>query len=639
MNLVPHRSRPWSAAAIALAATALLVATAAPATASSAGRDAGHHAAGDDHGAGRDRDQSPGRDGAGPRPVIDANFADPSVLLVNGVYHAYATNSGGQNIQHETSTDLVHWHKQSDVLPQLGSWVGNCTFTPGGSTDHCVWAPDVTAVPGGYVLYYTARDSLAPRQCVGTAFARTPDGPFVPAPQPLVCPDGQRGTTDLGGAIDASAYREGSNLYLLWKSDGNCCGLPATIYLQPLSRDGQSLTGPATALIHNDLPFEGRVVEAPNLVKHDGTYYLFYSANDFGGGNYRTGYATATSLAGPYTKSTTELMTTDQFHGTVIGPGGEDVFTTKQGGTAIVFHGWDPTYSYRAMYVSALDWSTPGLPAGQPHVTAADLRFQAESGVVTDARVVSDNGASGLAKVGGLDHPDSSVTVKVYADRPGPWTLGIRYDNGSLDAANTAVAATDTVTVNGRDAGVLTLPNTAWGNWQTAEFSAHLQRGWNSVTLTKLTYYAEIDAVDLYQSRVGPAPTLPSGPSVRYEAEAGVVTDARVISDPAASAGAKVGGLDHPDSSDTITVNATQDGWTALGIRYGNGSLDNSGYPVAATDTVTVNGRPAGIVTFRNTTWDNWQVTPYWVRLHRGSNTITFTKKTFYTELDAIDVY
>src|SRR3954453_15620234 len=164
--------------------------------------------------------------GAAPviEPVIDANFADPDILLVDGVYHAYATNSGGQNVQHQTSRDLEHWTPQPDVLPQLGAWADTtCTFSPGGATDTCVWAPEVTAVDGGYALYYTARDSLAPRQCIGSAFFTPPDGPFVPSAEPLVCPDGARGTEDLGGAIDASTYSENGRLYLLWKADGNCC--------------------------------------------------------------------------------------------------------------------------------------------------------------------------------------------------------------------------------------------------------------------------------------------------------------------------------------------------------------------------------------------------------------------------------
>ncbi len=573
------------------------------------------------------------------KPVIDANFADPDVLRVGREYHAYATNSGGQNIQHRTSTDLVHWRKRGDVLPQLGAWVGPCTFTPGGATDHCVWAPQVTRVAGGYVLYYTARDALAPRQCIGAAFASSANGPFAPiGSAPLVCPDGQRGTTDLGGAIDATTYRENGQLYLLWKTDGNCCAQPARIFIQPLTRNGRTLTGSATELIHNDQHFEGAVVEAPNLVEHNGRYYLFYSANDFGGGNYRTGYATARNLTGPYTKSSTELMTTDQFHDTVIGPGGEAIFTTPSGQTEIAFHGWDPTYTYRAMYVSRLQWSAPGLPAG-PHVAAADRRYQAEDGVVRDAKVVADDTASNEAKVGNLDNADSSVSRRVWADHTGRSTLGIRYDNGSRDA-DIGVPATDTVSINGRPAGVLTLPNTAWGNWQTAEYRVRMHHGWNTVRLAKQTWYAEIDAIDVYDTRPAPPPApLPTGPATRYEAENGVITDARVVDDPLASNGAKVGGLDHPDSAVTLTVTAPRARLAALGIRYGNGSLDNSGYAVAATDVVTVNGRSAGTITFRNTTWDNWQVTPYRVRLHRGTNTITFTKKTFYTELDAVDVY
>jgi len=571
-------------------------------------------------------------------PVIDSNFAGPDILRVGGVYHAYATNNDGQNIQHRTSTDLVHWTARPDAAPVLGDWVGACSFAPGGATDHCVWAPQVTAVAGGYNLYYTARDKLAPRQCVGVSFSTSPDGPFVPVgSDPLVCPDGTRGAANLGGAIDASTYRENGQLYLLWKADGNCCALPATIFIQPLASDGRTLTGPPTQLIYNDQPFEGKVVEAPTLIKHNGTYYLFYSSNDFGGGNYRTGYATAASVTGPYTKSKTELMTTDLFHGTVIGPGGQDVVTNADGSLSIVFHGWDPTYSYRAMYVSTLMFS----PAGVPSVAAADRRYQAEDGVLTDARVVGDNSASGQFKVGGMDNLDSSLTLKIYADKSGPATLGIRYGNGSQDAAGNGVAATDAVTVNGRRAGTLTLPNTSWGNWTTAEYGVKLKKGLNSVTLTKLTFYAEIDAVDLYYSRPAPAPVQPpaGATAVRYEAEAGVITHARVVPDPSASAGAKVGGLDFADSSVTLTVTATHSGPATLGIRYGNGSLDRSGYPVRSSDLLSVNGRNAGTITFANTTWGNWSMLYYGVQLKKGTNTITFTKSTFYAEMDAVDVY
>jgi arabinan endo-1,5-alpha-L-arabinosidase len=431
----------------------------------------------------------PGQQWVTKAPVINSNFPDPDIIKVGNVYHAFATNSGGQNVQHAVSHDLIHWTHMPDAAPTLGAWVDdNCTFAPGGIGDHCTWAPTVTAVNGHYVLYYTARDRASHRQCVGASTSDSPDGPFEPVgSQPLLCP------VSSGGAIDASTYAENGRLYLLWKADGNCCGLPAVINIQPLSADGLTVTADPTPLIQNDQAWEGAVVEAPTLIKRDGTYYLLYSANNFAGGAYRTGYATATNLAGPYTKHG-ELMSTDRFRDPIIGPGGETLTTAPDGSTVIAFHGWDPTYTYRAMYVRELDFSADGVP----HVQGTATRYEAEAGTIVDARVVDDDAASGGRKVGFIDHPDSSVTVNVHADTTGPATLRIRFDNGSLDPSGYRVQATDAVTVNGKDTGTVTFPHTSWGNWQQVDYPVQLVSGWNSITFTKKTFFTELDAIDLY---------------------------------------------------------------------------------------------------------------------------------------------
>ncbi|WP_454042587.1 family 43 glycosylhydrolase [Cellulosimicrobium sp. Marseille-Q8652] len=571
-------------------------------------------------------------------PVIDDNFPDPDILLVDGVYHAYATNSDGDNVQHRTSTDLVTWTEQPDAAPELGAWVGECSFSPGGATDRCVWAPEVAAVEGGYALYYTARDATTVRQCIGLALSDTPDGPFVPVgDDPIVCPNGEDGTQDLGGAIDAGTFHDGDQLWLLWKADGNCCtGKTAIIYAQPLSADGTTLTGPATELIRVDLANEGRVVEAPTIVERDGTYYLIYSANDFYGGAYRTAYATSDSVTGPYTKATTELMTSDRFRGDVRGPGGQDVVTTPDGGTAIVFHGWNEAFTYRAMYLSDLEWSEDGVPS----VAAASDRYQAEDGVVTNARVVQDGSASGLAKVGGLDFADSSVSVEVYAEEAGPALLGVRYANGSTVGAE-RVPSTHTMTVNGEDAGTVTFAHTTWGNWQTVEHVAELDAGWNTVTLTRATFFAEIDAIDVFpvldEPRTVVPPVIPDD-AVRYEFEDGVIVRGSVGTAAGASGGEKVGGLDFADSSVTLQVQAEEAGPYTLAVRFANGS-ERGGYTLSSTDRVTVNGEDAGVVTFPHTTWGNWQSVEHDVELQAGLNTVTFTRGSWYTELDALDVY
>ena len=233
-------------------------------------------------------------------------------------------------------------------------------------------------------------------------------------------------------------------------------------------------------------------MEGPTLIKHGGTYVLFYSANNFAGGYYATGYATATSLTGPYTKSKTPLMSTDLFRNTVIGPGGQDVVVMPDGSTKIVFHGWDPTYSYRAMYVRDLYWN-----GAIPYVQGTSTRYEAENGTVVDARVVPDDSASGAAKVGGLDNLDSSVTVTVKASHTGPAMLGIRFANGSLDPGGYPVPSSDTLIVNGRVATTVVFPHTTWGNWQMAHVEVFLHKGSNTVTLRKATFYAEIDAIDV----------------------------------------------------------------------------------------------------------------------------------------------
>jgi arabinan endo-1,5-alpha-L-arabinosidase len=574
----------------------------------------------------------------GIAPVIDDNFADPDILVVKGVYYAYATNNEGQNVQLRTSRDLKHWTRHPDVAPVLGDWVGPCSFAPGGPTDNCVWAPRVEKVAGGYALYYTARDATSPRQCIGVATSTSPLGPFKPVgSEPLVCPNGENGTTDLGGAIDAGTYSENGQQYLLWKADGNCCeGKTAIIYLQKMSADGRTLTGPPVELIRRDQPYEGNVVEAPTLLKRHGTYYLFYSANDFFGANYRTAYATSSTLEGPYTKAKTELMTTDRFQERVRGPGGQAIFPNRDGSTSIAFHGWDPTYTYRAMYVSTLAWSADGVPS----VTAASTRYQAEDGILNDARPVADDTASGLAKVGGMDNPGSSGRVRVRAHRSGPQTVGIRYANGSQAADGTPVRSTDTLTVNGRRLGTLTFAHTTWGNWQVLERRVSLKKGWNTVTLTRGTYFAEIDAVDLFRYGLTEPPAYPPAnvsDGVTYEAEEGTVTHARVVDDPSASAGAKVGGMDFADSSVSLKVLAKKSGRANLDIRFANGS-ERGGYLEKATDAVTVNGRNAGTVTFPHTRWGNWTTIRHQVKLKKGLNTVTLTRKTFYAELDSVVV-
>ncbi len=287
-------------------------------------------------------------------PVLNVDFPDPDVLQVGDTYYAYATNAGPTNIQLARSKDLVHWESLSGALPALPFW----SKPQAGLT----WAPDVTTSADSktFIMYYTTRDAASDKQCIGVATGSNPEGPFRSTgranDEPLVCNPKE------GGDIDPASFQdEDGTRYLLWKNDGNCCALDTWIYIQKLADDGLSLVGEPTRLIKNDQAWEGQLIEGPTLWKHDGKYFLFYSANDYRGERYAIGYAVAEHILGPYQKALRPLLTTDLKTAVPFGPGGQDVVVDKDGETWMVYHSWEPTLSARWMMIDPLVWEN-GVP-------------------------------------------------------------------------------------------------------------------------------------------------------------------------------------------------------------------------------------------------------------------------------------
>ena len=222
-------------------------------------------------------------------PVIDVNFPDPGFLAAGGMFYLYGTEGEGLNVQTMTSADLVDWTPGGDALPQLGAWA-----LPGKT-----WAPEVISVGDGFVMFYTAADQASGRQCIGRAVAAAPIGPFVDQdPAPFVC------QPDLGGSIDPNPVRtpDGS-MYLYWKNDGNCCGQPVHIWGQQLDPEAGAQLGDPVPLLSNTQPWEGDLVEAPQMVVHDGAYVLFYAANTYNTDRYTQGYADCAGALGPLHRS------------------------------------------------------------------------------------------------------------------------------------------------------------------------------------------------------------------------------------------------------------------------------------------------------------------------------------------------
>ena len=285
-------------------------------------------------------------------PVIKADFADPFVLTTTeGLYYAYATNTTtGKNVQVAKSNDLVKWEMLPDAMPALPSWA-----KLGGLL---VWAPEVMHIGDKYVLYYTARDKASNKQCVGVATSDKPEGRFVDSnDKALVCQAAE------GGTIDASPFRDGDKLYLYYKNDGNCCNMATWLYVQEMAPDGLSLVGEPARLVRNDRAWEGTVVEAPTMWKHDGKYYLFFSGNSYSGREYAVGYARCESATGPCQDAEENpiLASHMDVRPPIVGPGHQTITVDDDGETWLVYHVWEITSAglrgnVRHMWIDKLVW-------------------------------------------------------------------------------------------------------------------------------------------------------------------------------------------------------------------------------------------------------------------------------------------
>lgn len=283
-------------------------------------------------------------------PVIERDFADPGIIWVDGVYYAYSTNNWGGNVPMARSEDLVNWEWQGDVMPSLPPWVRY-------GASH-VWAPEVIEIDGRFLLYFTARAERPDLQCIGVAESTSPEGVFRPQGDgPLVC------QTEYGGSIDASPFLDADGtLYLYWKNDGNCCGMPTHIWVQPLSEDGLSLVGERIQLLRNRHPWEGHVIEAPTMFLHEGRYYLFYSGNAYDRDSYAVGYAFCESALGPCTAAPENpILSSVSGENPVIGPGHQTIVRARDGSLWLAYHAWEVTPegergSSRHMWLDRLIW-------------------------------------------------------------------------------------------------------------------------------------------------------------------------------------------------------------------------------------------------------------------------------------------
>ena len=246
-------------------------------------------------------------------PVFaDAQAADPGVLYYNGTYYCYSTSAPiGYYVY--TSTDLVNWENR-----------GLCTGEAWGfDRPGFYWAPEVVERGGRFYMIMSVNEHL------GFAVAESPLGPFVPDKNWLFdhTIDGHIFIDD-----DGRAYL----YYVSWR-EGHEYG----IYGCALEDD--IVTVKSGSEVHLMSPrdkwemMEGRVVEGPFILKHNGKYYLTYSGSGYTSPDYAIGYAVSDAPLGSFERYAANpiLCRTAELYGP-----GHHSFTSSPDGSEliIVYH-------------------------------------------------------------------------------------------------------------------------------------------------------------------------------------------------------------------------------------------------------------------------------------------------------------
>lgn len=221
-------------------------------------------------------------------PVLPGYYADPNIAVFGDTYYIYATTDGqpgwsGRDFYVWTSTNLVDWERSAEPILTLDGADGNVPWATGNA-----WAPTIIEKDGKYYFYFSGHNAAVDRKTIGVAVADDPSGPFVAQPEAMIL---NNEAVTSGQAIDPAAFRDPAtgSYYLFW---GN--GSP--VYAE-LSDDMLSIKQDTIRRIDGLTDFrEGIFVNY-----REGTYHLTYSIDDTGSPNYRVGYATASTVDGPWT--------------------------------------------------------------------------------------------------------------------------------------------------------------------------------------------------------------------------------------------------------------------------------------------------------------------------------------------------
>ncbi len=243
-------------------------------------------------------------------PVCN-NAADPFVLLHDGKYYMYSTNAPDNGFKVYESDDLITWTDKGFCLKK-DDVIGDSGF----------WAPEVMFYKNKFYMIYTAEEHIA------VAESDSPVGPFKQDEKKWLIEK---------KAIDGSFLSDDDgDVYLYYRliEDTYCIsGVKMNDDMKSVDKKSDK-----ELLFGGEYKWEKVdercwTIEGPFTLKHNGKYYLTYSANDYRNIDYAVGYAVSDSPLGEFKKyeGNPILKRTDKVYGT-----GHHSFTTSKDGKTLI---------------------------------------------------------------------------------------------------------------------------------------------------------------------------------------------------------------------------------------------------------------------------------------------------------------
>lgn len=363
-----------------------------------------------------------------------ADCADPYVLKYNGKYYLYGTG-GADGIKVYQSDNMVTWSRA------VGATSGYALHKDAVWGDKWFWAPEVYYLNGKFYMFFSAEEEL----CV--AESSSPLGPFTQSAE------NQKPFHTNVKEIDSHLFidEDGKKyMYFVRFTNGN------EIWVAELNDDLRSIkestlrrcigasNGLQTWEQSTLEPYPGsKVNEGPFILKHNGWYYLTYSANHYQNPNYGVGYATSKSPLGPWNKYTGNPILIGNSE--IRGVGHHSFVNVSDGCQYIVYHSHKNTTTVQPRKLAIdLYGFIPATIKGYPDVLKV-------YGPTTTPQTLCNNGVSDVAPVNAANqgiklfpNPATSQISIELEDVNKECTVSIYNTNGEL-VFNKIVTSSKTV--------------------------------------------------------------------------------------------------------------------------------------------------------------------------------------------------